>query len=248
MFSRSQRIALACTAALVGTSYALVLPRKFETNLTYAESAEPAKQPWQKLPNPSDRTIEKTSGTAFPNAILREDVDEKLLRLCAVSIRCMMGMCFLDRARAYAFGVYLGSSAVEDLVKSNGNLESINPVPKPEDSNQQAAAPFYSSPRFSGSREGYVFQNGAAGIGYYRDPKSTKWNSVRVSTPVLIRLVMLHNVDGEHLAHGFEKTLKSRIQPRLKPNNEGDELEQLTRFKTCLKRLENIPKGATLDL
>ena len=229
----NRKLATACSVAVV-TSFATQVGRPSQTQ---------AQQPtWRKLPNPSDKTVEKVSGTAFPNAIVREDFDEKLMRLCAVSIRCMMGMCFLDRARAYAFGVYLSGPAVETIVKANGDLTSVNPLPN----EHKGAASFYPSNKFAGSREGYMFQQGEAGLGYYRDTKSTKWSSEKDCDPMIIRLIMLHDVDGEHLANGFDKTLRNRVLPKLKESKE--ELEQLTRFKTCLKRIEMLPKGTNLDL
>jgi hypothetical protein len=197
---------------------------------------------WRKLPNPSEKTIEIVSKTQFPNAIIREDLDEKLLRLCVTSIRCMLGLCFLDRARAYSFGVYLGSAAVEDLCGEGGSYEKLNPIPK----EQLGAGPFYPAQRYEGKRDGYIFQNGPSGVGYYRDLRSSKQSGNRVTSPVLIRLVMLHDVDGEHIAHGFEKTLKSRILPLMKDSRE--ELEQLNRLKMAFNRIGQIPKDAQVDL
>lgn len=241
MAAGSKRSVHAMLLAL-GSATLVFTQQRHQPRLLEAHSSK-VEPKWQKLPNPSEKTTEKLSGASFPNAIVREDVDEKLLRLCAVSIRCMLGMCFLDRARAYAFGIYLGSQAVEDLVKSNGDLSSINKMPEPT---VTGLAPFYPSGLYEGFRDGYIFQAGPSGLGYYKDSKSPKWQTTKLAAPVLIRLVMLHDVDGEHLAHGFDKTLKSRVVPAMKESKE--ELAQLTRFRTCLNRLDKIPQGSNLDL
>jgi len=210
--------------------------------LTESSPASSTPGAWKRLPNPSDKTTEKITKTQFVNAVVREDMDDKLLRLCAVSVRCMLGMCFLDRARAYSFGIYLGSSAVEDLCGENGSYEKLNPVPK----QGLGPGPFYAAPRYAGFRDGYVFQNGPSGLGYYRDPRAARNPAKRVASPVLIRLVMLHDVDGEHLAHGFEKTLKPRVQQHMKDSTE--ELAQITRLKNTFNKLGKIEKDSVFDL
>jgi hypothetical protein len=233
------------TNVLIGASSCFLLLTLLGHEITKQDTFAWAEPPtWKKLPNPNEKTIEKISQTSFSNAIIREDLgDNKLLRLCAVSIRCMLGLCFLDPAQAYSFGVYLSSQAVEDICGQNGSLERINPLPE----KRVGAAPFYPSERFTGSRPGYAFYNGPSGVGYYRDPKSTpKSDGATLVSPILIRLIMLRDVDGEHVANGFDKTLRSRVLPHVSTSSE--ELEQLSRLKMCFNRLERLPKGSHIDL
>lgn len=243
---RSTRV-VTLMASSMAAGFAAYQLQKEDSRLAWlagASQQEPASK-WSKLPSPTEKTVEKVSGVEFSNAIVREEGGEKMMRLCATSIRCMLGMCWLNRARAYAFGIYLGSSTVEDLVvEGKGDLESINP--RPDAKNALGDAPFYPSAKFTTTKEGYYFTRGPSGLGYYRDDKSPVWTKQKKASPILIRLVMLQDIDGEHLAHGFEKTFKSRITPELDPSKAC--LAQINQFTNALRKIEKLPKGAQVDL
>lgn len=216
--------ALALTGALAWPSNKLTLRPAF---------AEP-KPTWAALPNPGHKTSEPVTQTEFANSI--RDLDNNLLRLAAVSVRCMLGLCYFNKARAYAFGVYLETGKVSK------DLAELNALP----TQTLGAAPFIPSPKHEGSKLGYVYYRGAQGLGYYLD-SAYKPKSLEVAFPVMIRLVMLHDVDGEHLAHGFDKTLKTRLSKHLTPENRDVVMEQFGRFKNELHKLGKLNKGCQLD-
>lgn len=142
----------------------------------------------------------------------------------------MLGLCFLDKARAYAFAVYYAPSAVEARV--------VNPLPLPV---------FIPGEYVDSKAPVYDFYMGEQGLGYYL----RRWfgKHERGWTPgIMVRLVMHHDVDGEHVARGFEKTLRPRIVAQMqKRNKEEGELEQLQRLKMTFERFGAIPKGTKFD-
>lgn len=232
------RRSLVLAVGLVGSDFVVKKARSIRTEAKL-----------EALPNPASLTVEKVTKAEFSNSV--KDVEGNLYRLTTTSVRCMLGQCWLDMARAYAFGVYLGAPAIELLCAEASRqqeeapkdaLARINPLPTVK----FGKGPFYAAASFQGSREGYVFTRGEMGLGYYLDNPKYRSKSEMVSPPVLIRLIMNHDVDGEHLANGFEKSLKPRILANMKDS--AEELEQLRRLRTLLNRLDRIPKGTQFDL
>jgi len=204
-----------------------------------AAAAAAAARPWQAAPNPAEYVEEPLTKTRFPKGILREaagrDNTTTLFRLGAVSVRVMMNLTWLERARAYAFAVYLSPSAVR-AVSTNppaDALAELNPVPKP------GAEAFIPSASWQGSQPGYVFTNRELGLGYYLDGRSPLQQPL---PECMVRLVMLRDVDGDHLARGFDKTLEAREA------SVGAAIPSRHEFVRLLAMLDKVPKDTVLDL
>ena len=83
---------------------------------------EPAKRPLNPRDAPvrfrKDKVFE--SCTLQPFATVLEPVPNangKQGMLCGTAVRCMLGMCWLEMTRAYAFGLYVDSSALRTLAR-----------------------------------------------------------------------------------------------------------------------------------
>jgi hypothetical protein len=198
---------------------------------------------WEAPPSPSASTTEPLTKVQFKNGVWR---DTTLYRLCAVSVRIMMGLSWLERARAYAFGVYLapsGVGAMDQAQTEEQALELVNPLPlRGAKSRADSLSDFIPSPSFAGSRPGFYFTKGPKGMGYYLDKEqgSQKQRAKAQEPGVMVRLVMLRDVDGEHLARGFDKTLNARAHVvDVKHHNE---------FVQFFRRISLIEKGTVIDL
>lgn len=203
-----------------------------QPQIAFTESKPEAK--WAALPNPASKTTEPVTQTEFANSV--RDIENNLLRLAACSVRCMLGLCYFHKARAYSFAVYLETNKVTK------DLNELNALP----TQVRGAAPFIPAMKYTGSLPGYVFFRGDQGLGYYLD-KASKLESMQIAYPVMIRLVMLHDVDGEHLSHGFDKTLKNRLTKHITEENAPVVWEQFGRFKHELEKLDKLEKGTQLD-
>jgi len=111
-------------------------------------------------------------------------------------------------------------------------LSKLNPVP------QAAAALFIPSASWQGSKPGYVFAKRDLGLGYYLDGRSPLQEPL---PECMVRLVMLRDVEGDHLARGFDKTLEAREA------SVGAAIPSRHEFVRLFAMLDKVPKDAVFD-
>lgn len=191
-------------------------------------------------------------------------------RLGVCSERCMLGLCSVERARAYTYGIYLSPVAATKVIEKDG-LDGLCAFDKTMkiisnptlNTNSNSQTDFIPSPMFVGSRPGYLFQNGPKGLGYYMDSSSnnkvannessTAATGVKDSEfePVLIRLILNRDIHGNHLSNGFDRSLLWRVRKAQNGEKEGSgkqALRDLTQFFSNFYP-ENVDwkKGTIID-
>ena len=139
-------------------------------------------------------TNEPVSGEVFQDKLVGED--NKLFRLSAVECRCMFNMCFLPQARAYAYGLYLDSHAlnlcegVKDNKEAGQRLIHMNEV-------EAGSEDFIPASKFEGQKEGYEFKMSGDRLGYFKSAnQGGSDDQASLNPSVMLRLVFLHDVSG----------------------------------------------------
>ncbi len=198
---------------------------------------------------------EPVTGTKFPLVI-----DNGKYWLVSKSVRCMLNFCSLERARAYSYGLYFSSEATEACkeAKSPSDVaEKLLPFhiceAEADTARQEVGQAFIAAPSFQGAKKGYVFKTGSEGLGYYIDESGKLYEQVEmeISYPsIALRLIMLHDVEGKHIAHGFDKSLLGRIRKAQGSKETGSKGKEALRQLTRMLGVYNggqWKKGTTLE-
>jgi len=206
---------------------------------------------------------EPVTSTKFPLTLIGYAAPDSTHWLVAKTVRCMLGLCSIERARAYSYAVYVtdeGAKMCGELKSADEmaqvllpkkvcelEMEQSNPTSNSED------AAFISAHKFEGQRQGYVFKNDVAngGLGYHRDQRSAEavvgYQRASNYPSMVLRLVMLHNVAADHVSHGFDKALLGRIRQVQGGARGGPGKEAVRQLNQMLNRRENLEKGLVLE-
>mmetsp|Transcript_722 Transcript_722/g.883 ORF Transcript_722/g.883 Transcript_722/m.883 type:complete len:391 (+) Transcript_722:333-1505(+) len=211
---------------------------------------------------------EPISGTNFPLNLFGYETQSSVHWLIGSSIRCMLNMCSLDFARAYSYALYISQESLEELqskvlkhpedVTEQSFRNFIMPKEPVGLENQierrssiKSASKFIPNNAFAGKKEGYVYKLGEEGLGYYLDTQGDairEMQGVKRYPSAILRLVMLHNVKGDHVAHGFDRTLLWRIRKLQNNNKSGPGKEALRHFTAFLRKEKEWAKGTVVDI
>mmetsp|Transcript_1329 Transcript_1329/g.4088 ORF Transcript_1329/g.4088 Transcript_1329/m.4088 type:complete len:383 (-) Transcript_1329:360-1508(-) len=205
---------------------------------------------------------EPITGTAFPLTLMGYSSSDSTHWLVAKTVRCMLGMCSIERARAYAYAVYFGDDAAELCGKCGSVTEAAEKLlPRrmceieAEDVSAQvesdAPDAFIPASKFQGPKRGYVFKRDDAlgGLGYHKDRASLVKlaSEARRGYPsIVLRLVMLRDVGGDHIAHGFDRTLLGRVR-EVQGSRAGTGKSALRELNQFVTRRGEWKKGTVLE-
>ena len=177
------------------------------------------------------------------------------LWLVRSSVRCMLGWCWLAKARVYAFGLYVsrdGGRACAGAADVGEVLERLGlGAPPAAADGSGSASLFQASAAFAGPRPGFVFKLGDSGVGYYHDVAASSKEAAAAPCEVLLRIVLARDAGGDHLAKGFDKTLMRRV--RLVVGGEGEggdagvDVAETQRFIRMLRDQATWTSGTTID-
>ena len=203
-------------------------------NETFTDSAKEAFEP----------IVEPRTQISFPAQIASSDGKTSLRRL-SVSVRCMMNLCSIERARAYAYGLY-GSPQLLETLSRKRNLESALAFDRVLDASRslknkpKSPELFIESSSFAGKKEGYVFTRRKNKLGYHLDASSS---STAQNTdvefefaPLALRIVFAREVAASHLQRGFDRSISARAR-RVYAADLSDESKALGEFNSLFNRL-----------
>lgn len=189
--------------------------------------------------------IEPYTGVSFPDALLAPD-QSHVMRLVAHSVRCMLNMCQIEQARAYSYALYMSPAAVGCVHGSEAPSELYSrlfSLDQAQELNNSLA--FVASLSFDGARAGYVFKNDELGVGYYRDSKAG--NSPNAVPSVMLRMVLARNIDGPHMAKGFDRSMVKRVRAGQNGQRKGSGKAALKQFTKFFSEKQKWEKGTTID-
>lgn len=214
--------------------------------------------------SPSDSlmtVIEPVTETKFPLTLQDYAGYGSTHWLVARTVRCMLGLCSFERARAYSYAIYFSTEAAEACKKAE-NMDAVREKLLPTapcvdeahagDYEMDDLPDFIAATKFDGAKKGYVFkmdaQNG--GLGYHKDTMSRAVFAVKESREtaypsIALRLVMLRDQNGDHIAHGFDRTLLGRIRTA-QENKKGPGKDALRKLTQLVGR-QDWHKGDTLE-
>jgi len=209
---------------------------------------------------------EPVTHTKFPLTLNGYAFHDSTHWLVTSSVRCMLNLCAFEKARAYSYAVYFSSEAALACKDAKTEQDIVDKVlPKAicsieaESASDDSDLPaFIPAKKFQGQKNGYVFKmdNSNGGLGYHKDEYATvaAATSMQVSYPSLVlRLVMLHDKGGDHIAHGFDRALLGRIRSAQGDSKTGTgktALRKLNRFvekhewkKGTILEFTRLPEG-----
>jgi hypothetical protein len=215
-----------------------------------ATSTKPGRADCDALPRVArpmtSNVVEPYTGVSFPDALLAPD-GSHVMRLVAHSVRCMMNLCKIEPARAYSYALYMSSAAVgkgHGAASQQELYARLFSLAQAQEQNNSLA--FISSPGFTGARAGYVFKNDKLGVGYYRDAQSEQ--SLPNAPPaVMLRMVLARNIDGPHMAKGFDRSMLKRVRAGQNGERKGSGKVALKEFTKFFSDKEQWAKGTTID-
>eukprot|EP00511_Aplanochytrium_stocchinoi_P013628 CAMPEP_0204894298 /NCGR_PEP_ID=MMETSP1349-20130617/33347_1 /ASSEMBLY_ACC=CAM_ASM_000710 /TAXON_ID=215587 /ORGANISM="Aplanochytrium stocchinoi, Strain GSBS06" /LENGTH=373 /DNA_ID=CAMNT_0052061457 /DNA_START=1 /DNA_END=1122 /DNA_ORIENTATION=+ len=254
-------------AMAFGVSAATISSIFYFESLKYGEM-EMSTLPSASSSDSSSKVIEPVTGTAFPVNLFGYETTSSVHWLVGSSVRCMMNFCSFERARAYAYGLYISQESLEKLrLSSNQHPEDITeeslrgflmprePIELESQMKRKeslkAAVPFIHSKSFVGRKDGYVFKRDKDGLGYYLDKQGEAIREMKGTEKYpssVLRLIMLRDVKTDHVAHGFDRTLLWRIRDLQNEEKQGPGKEALRKFTDFLRRQKEWKKGTILDL
>lgn len=209
----------------------------------------------QQSRSDSIETVEEVvTHTMFPITLFGYEYSYSVHWLLNTSVRCMLGMCSWDYARAYSYAVYISQTGLEHLKEEKQlgmelNQENIvrQLFPMPNTKSQQLE-PYIQSVCYEGRKIGYEYKERD---GYYLKANvGAGVGSLPFAYPsCVLRLVMLREVKCSHVARGFDTTLKRRLQP-FKVNGSLSVAEQTAcqEFLQVIKKDGTWKKGTVLEL
>jgi len=202
---------------------------------------------------------EPISGSKFPLTLESYSDPGSTHWLVTKTVRCMLGMCSLDIARAYSYAIYFSSDAAMEC-KDMKKLEDVRGKVLPfemcqietefGDDDAKKEPDFIEASKFSGAKPGYVFKLDDGRLGYHKD------NNIRIyretakemSYPSLVlRLMMLRDQNADHIANGFDRTLLWRVRYAQGQNRKGKGKDALRHLTQLVKRQQSFKKGDILD-
>ena len=162
---------------------------------------------------------EPISGIKFPSQLVGYDKSSEVHWLVSKTVRCMLNFCSIERARAYAYGIYFSSEATKKC-KNCTSCDEIASTLLPleacsKDTPANKLPAFIPASSFQGAKNHYYFGRDdlKGGLGYHLDAEALVLNAARSSYPSLgLRLVMLRQVEGKHIGHGFDRSFLGRIR------------------------------------
>lgn len=241
--------------------------------ITFHETSRPRCEGRTESPEDSLLVaVEPVSGTKFPLALEGYSAPDSTHWLVSRTLRCMLNFCSLERARAYSYGVYLSSEAAiacKDCADAAQVAERLLPrhICELEAQHQSESGGdvgdvgevelnFVAAPSFQGKRPGYVFKmdEEGGGLGYHKDRSGRVNRAVSNAVEELasypsmaLRLVMLRDVEGQHMAHGFDRTLLQRIRGAQGNAKCGTGKTALRQLNSFIVKQGKWTKGTTLE-
>lgn len=115
---------------------------------------------------------------------MHRSIQGSTTHLVGCNVRCMLGWCRVPIARAYAFGLYLDDDALLSLRRADSSSEAVATA----EASQVVLKP---------SLVASLLDTKVASPGDFS---------------LAVVLVMARDIDGEHLAHGFQNSVLNRIK------------------------------------
>eukprot|EP00238_Polyblepharides_amylifera_P007177 CAMPEP_0196580298 /NCGR_PEP_ID=MMETSP1081-20130531/28358_1 /TAXON_ID=36882 /ORGANISM="Pyramimonas amylifera, Strain CCMP720" /LENGTH=215 /DNA_ID=CAMNT_0041900133 /DNA_START=144 /DNA_END=788 /DNA_ORIENTATION=+ len=165
-----------------------------------------------------DNIVEPFTGIDFPKNRLCTGASESKCELVGTAVRCMLGQCQWTRARAYAVGLY---------------------VEKSDFLSQWRAA----------SEQGSLPSESASEPSIEQDESSRWYRLLDADTPTNRTLVLLmdQDVKGEHIAHGFDRSLLKRVRAA-QGGKKGPAKEALKEFTNVFRSQAMLAKGTEIQM
>lgn len=165
------------------------------------------------------RTIEVSSG--LPTGIDDPPADKEPQQLVWQSVRCMMGLCNVERARVYAYALYVNPKDVPYRVSADTDDDKVlNRLVGPPRLRKFSTRP---------KQDVEVKAEAAAGF-----------------IPVTLRMVVVREAAGGHLAKGFDRGLLQRVRHAQK-GKKGEGKAALRQFVRIFSRRKMWTPGTVLD-
>eukprot|EP00924_Labyrinthula_sp_SR-Ha-C_P015229 maker-scaffold_9-snap-gene-12.45-mRNA-1 protein AED:0.02 eAED:0.02 QI:238/0.66/0.75/1/0.66/0.5/4/18/306 len=191
-------------------------------SLTFALRDVQGDELFQKFPRSESVSFQEESktGTKFPLTLEGYEAQDSVHWLVGHSVRCMLGFCRFEMARAYSFALYLSNEGVLRL-KEEKEI-GLNFTQDHEKLNE------------------FLFPS----------PFMEKSADVELAYPsTIMRLVMQRTVDASHIVHGFKTSLDRRVKASKNSSfvSENDQVE-IQRFLQFLTERGKWQKNDMLQL